>query len=256
MCLIVLALDCHPNFKLLLAANRDEYLDRETAQAGFREDAPHVLAGKDLRGGGTWMGMTLDGRICALTNYRDPASLKKGAPSRGRLVERFLYGRETPRDFLKDVSREGGEYNGFNLIAGLGSDLYWFSNRSDEGIRRISPGVHGLSNRFLDTPWPKVSRSKEGLQGLLSEEIPSPDDLFSLMGDQAIAPDSELPRTGVPLEWERTLSPIFIQSPDYGTRSTTLLFIDREDKVTFRERTHDALFKGAPDVVFEFVMER
>jgi uncharacterized protein with NRDE domain len=253
VCLILVAVECHPHYKLILAANRDEYLDRETAQANFWDDSPGVLAGKDLRGGGTWMGVTLDGRICALTNYRDPAAKKDGAPSRGMLVSRFLLGREEPVDFFESVSRVGVRYSGFNLLAGIGSDLYWLSNRSGSGVEKIIPGVHGLSNGFLDTPWPKVLRGNAGMARRISgKEEPSMDDLFHIMEDRTRPPDSELPDTGIGLEWERTLSSMFIQNPTYGTRSTTLLFLDRRNKIRFIERTHDISFKGSRDVLFEF----
>jgi len=255
VCLILTAVDRHPRYSLVLGANRDEFLDRETAQARFWEDYPQVLAGRDLRGGGTWMGVTLEGRVCALTNYRDPSSRKEGAPSRGRLVSRFLTGEEPPAAFLDAVAREGPRYNGFNIIAGLGPEIYWYSNRSGEGALRIPPGVHGISNRLLNTPWPKVVRGVRGVERLLDvEDDPSPESLFSILEDRTLPPDRDLPETGVGLDWERVLSPLHIESPTYGTRSSTLLLVERGGRVTFVERTYDRPLPAEPTVSFSFVL--
>ncbi len=239
MCLIVLALEAHPLYPLVLAANRDEFYERPTAPAGFWEEAPHVLAGRDLKGRGTWMGVTGSGKIAALTNFRDPASRKENPPSRGLMVSRYLLEPEDPAAFLQALSGKARLYDGFNLILGRGSELYWYSNRG-EGIRRIPPGIHGLSNHLLDTPWPKVKRAKAGLARILSRQGEvKEEDLFDLLSDRTRPPDSELPATGVPLDWERVLSPVFIESPTYGTRSSTLVLLDRTGSITFVERTHD-----------------
>lgn len=253
MCIILLAVNSHPRYKLILAANRDEYYDRPTARAAFWEEAPEVIAGRDLQGGGTWLGLTRTGRICAVTNYRDPASRREDARSRGLLVSRFLLGRQTARDYLAAVLREGDTYNGFNLIAGTGEDLYWASNRSDQGVHRIGRGVHGLSNHLLDTPWPKVVRGKAGMERILTQHDASLEEaLFALLRDQSKAPDSELPDTGVGVEWERVLSPLFIRSPRYGTRSSTLLLVDRDDCARFVEHGHDDACREGTVVSYTF----
>lgn len=240
MCLILLAFKTDPAYKLILAANRDEYYDRPAAPAAFRKESPHLLAGKDLRAGGTWIGITRDGRIGAITNHRDPASVKKNAPSRGRLVSNFLKGREGPVEYLDKLAREADRYNGFNLIIGEKDQVYWYSNRGD-GVKELSPGIHGLSNHLIDTPWPKVVRGKDALARHLSKgENPSPEKLFNILRDRTMAHDDTLPDTGVGLEWERILSPIFILSPAYGTRSSTILFIDLQDHVTFIEKSFDS----------------
>ena len=239
MCLILLAIDAHPNFKLVLAANRDEYYQRPSAPPAFWEDAPHLLAGRDLAGGGTWLGITRQGRIAAVTNYRDPASLKKDAPSRGRIVTDFLLGSAAPSDYLEALRQESGRYNGFNLLVGEKDRISWYSNRSDLRVL-LPPGIHGVSNRLLNTPWPKIVRGKERFTRALQDPRgPSPESLFELLQDFHQPPDEALPSTGVPLEWERVLSSIFIKSPDYGTRSSTVIFIDRTDHVTFIDRTFD-----------------
>jgi len=252
MCLLLLAVQKHPDYKLVLAANRDEYYDRPTAPAAFWEEAPHLLAGKDLRAGGTWLGITKQGRIAAVTNYRDPASMKTSAPSRGKLVSRFLLGQENPEHFLEGLVPEKDRYNGFNLIIGENDQLYWFSNRGD-GAHRLSSGIYGLSNRLLDTPWPKLTRSKETMARLISKQKnPSQDDLFQMLLDRTVADDNQLPDTGVGMEWERILSPIFIMSPTYGTRSSTLILIDQHNRVTFTEKTFNADPEHATSVVYEF----
>lgn len=253
MCLILVAVDSHPRYKLVFAANRDEFYERLTARASFWEEAPQVIAGRDLQGGGTWMGVTRSGRICAVTNYRDPASRREDAPSRGRLVNRFLLGSDTPQEYLAAVVRGGDAYNGFNLIAGKGADLYWTSNRSGGGVRKLERGIHGLSNHLLNTPWPKVTRGKVGLERILTRyEPPFDDALLELLRDRSPAPDSELPDTGVGREWERILSPVFVQSPHYGTRSSTLVLIDRDDRIRFIEKSHDATWQAEAAVSYEF----
>jgi uncharacterized protein with NRDE domain len=237
MCLLVFAFKAHPSYKLILAANRDEFYERPTAPAEFWDDAPNLLAGKDLKAGGTWLGITTCGKIAAITNYRDPASIKENAPSRGKIVSNYLLGSQNPDEYLESLFNKADHHNGFNLILGDHNDLYWYSNRS-EGHRRLSAGIHGLSNHLIDTPWPKISSSKKALEDLLSnEENPSPEALFRVLADRTTPDDSRLPSTGVGIEWERILSPIFIVSSNYGTRSSTLLFIDRHDHVSFYERT-------------------
>jgi len=255
MCLLLLALDTHPFFKLVLAANRDEYYDRPSAPPSFWEHAPQLLAGRDLAGGGTWLGITRHGRIAAITNYRDPASFMKAAPSRGKLVTDFLLGKEPPSEYLEAIRPEAGRYNGFNLLVGEKDRISWTSNRS-ERIVRLSPGIHGVSNHLLNTPWPKIVRGKELLVRVLQDHpVPSSDSLFDLLQDPHQPPDEALPSTGVRLEWERVLSPIFIKSPEYGTRSSTLLYIDQKDHVTFMDRTFDSESGHYETRGFEFDLE-
>lgn len=255
MCLLLLAVKKHPDYSLVLAANRDEYYDRPTAPAAFWNEAPHLLAGKDLRAGGTWLGITRQGRIAAITNYRDPASIKTNAPSRGKLVSGFLLGQESPERFLEGLAQEKDQYNGFNLIIGQNDQLYCFSNRQD-GAHKLSSGIYGLSNRLLDTPWPKLTRSKEAVAHLISKQKnPSQDDLFQMLLDRTVADDDQLPDTGVGIEWERILSPIFITSPTYGTRSSTIILIDRLHRVTFTEKTFNSDPEHATSVEYEFQIQ-
>jgi len=255
MCLLLLAIKSHPVYKLIIAANRDEYYDRPSVPASFWDDRPDLLAGRDLRAGGTWFGITKKGRIAAVTNYRDPASLKSHAPSRGALVSDFLEGEEGPEAYLARINLKAGDYNGFNLIVGNKDQIYWYSNRGN-GTRYFLPGIYGVSNHLLDTSWPKVSRGKAVLEEILSDQtVPSPAAFFEMLLDRSIPCDDSLPDTGVGLEWERILSSIFIASPNYGTRSSTLLLIDQNDHVTFMERAHTSDPDHNKDVVFKFLIE-
>jgi len=243
MCLILLAYDAHPLYRLILAANRDEFFSRPTAPAAFRDDSPQVLAGRDLKEGGTWLGLTRTGRIAAITNYRDPRSERKDAPSRGWLVSRFLAGSMPVEEYLAHLTGEKAAYNGFNLILGDMKRLCWFSNRGGDP-QSLQPGIHGLSNHLIDTPWPKVTRGKYALERLVAQgKHIEADALFAILADRSIAPDNLIPDTGVGIELERVLSPIFISAPAYGTRSSTIILIDRQGEVTFIEKTYN----GNPD---------
>ncbi|HEX2769677.1 MAG TPA: NRDE family protein [Geobacteraceae bacterium] len=252
MCLILLAFDAHPLFRLILAANRDEFFSRPAAPAAFRDDSPQILAGRDLKDGGTWLGLTRTGRIAAITNYRDPRSERKDAPSRGGLVSGFLRGSMSVDDYLAFLSREGTAYNGFNLIFGDMRRLCWFSNHSALP-QFLEPGIHGLSNHLLDTPWPKVSHGKEALERLVApgKNIES-DALLAILAARTVVPDNLLPDTGVGIELERLLSPIFISAPTYGTRSSTIILIDREGEVTFIEKTYNGQPEETKSVTFQF----
>jgi uncharacterized protein with NRDE domain len=231
--LILVAWRAHADFPLVLAANRDEFFNRRTASADFWDDAPQVLAGRDLEAGGTWLGMTRTGRFAALTNYRDPASHKPQAPSRGALVADFLK-TDTAIDAYLD-SLGPSAYNGFNLLLGDGARLVAFSNVSGQR-HELAPGVYGLSNALLDTPWPKVGVGKTALATALAA-LPDETALWRLLGDPTIHPDAALPATGVPLEWERLLSAAFIKSADYGTRCSTVLKVGADGTASFDEQT-------------------
>lgn len=248
MCLILFAYRDHPRFNLVLAANRDEFYARPAAALDFWTDQPGILAGRDLEQGGTWMGITRTGRIAAITNFRDPKRLKAGAPSRGRLVTGFLSCNMSPRAYLAQIQTTADQYNGFNLIIGDMSGLYYYSNFA-EGIQPVTSGVHGLSNHLMDTPWPKVQSGKAALSEIMTQSgEPSEEALFGLLQDQTPAPDEHLPHTGVDLAWERMLSPMFITSPTYGTRCSSVVMIGEEGRIRFWERTWQA---GQPTPVVE-----
>lgn len=241
MCLIAFAYDAHPAFRLVVAANRDEFYARPTAPAGWWADAPQVLAGRDLRDGGTWMGVTRGGRFAAVTNFRDPGFAQlEGAPSRGALVADFLRGTADAEAYAHDLAGRAAQYNGFNLLVGDGGGLFYLSNRA-EGVRRLEPGVYGLSNHLLDTPWPKVLRAKRSLADALDQARDADDGwesgLWEMLADRVIAADDDLPDTGVGAERERLLSPPFIASDVYGTRASTMLTMASVGEVRLVERS-------------------
>lgn len=224
MCLIVFAWQVVPGMPLIAAGNRDEFYERPSAPAAWWEDHPHVYAGRDLRDGGTWMGITRDGRFAAITNIREPSKKRDGAPSRGALVSDYLTGQTSPREYIKRIAETGSQYNGFNLLVGDRSQLIWYSNGDPDDERNgkpLAPGVYGLSNGSLDAPWPKVVRTKAQFASLLCQGAPY-DAYFDMLSDATRASDCRLPKTGVSLEWERILSSVYIESPEYGTRSSTV----------------------------------
>lgn len=237
MCLVNFHFQDHPFYKLIVVANRDEFYDRPTATAGFWEDYPNILGGRDLMHMGTWLGVTRDGRFAALTNYRDPNEVQ-GQFSRGDIVCDFLANSVAPVDFIQKILNNKGSYGGYNIVVGDGNQLLHYNNVLDQ-MNKITPGTHSLSNHTLNTPWPKVAKGKKKLSEYVqshSGEV-AIDSLFDIISDQTMADDLELPETGVGLEMERLLSPLFIKSPNYGTRSSTVLLIDKENHVTFVERT-------------------
>jgi uncharacterized protein with NRDE domain len=237
MCLIIFSYDMHPRYRLIFAANRDEYYNRPTAPLCFWDDAPGILAGRDLKGNGTWLGVTRTGRIAAITNFREPGVEIKNAPSRGHLVSDFLVSKKSPKTYIEHVKSMGHKFNGFNLFIGNRTELFYYSNRKNH-IEKLKPGLYGVSNRFLDTPWPKVTKGKTDLNKLIenTDKI-NYEDIFGILKNNACPPDSELPDTGVGLDWERILSPLFITSKSYGTRSSSVILIERSDNITFLERT-------------------
>lgn len=233
MCLILVAWQAHAAYPLVVAANRDEFFARRSAGADFWADAPQILAGRDLEAGGTWLGITRDGRFAALTNFRDPAAHQSGAPSRGRLVADFLVGRVSIDSYLDSL--DPAAFNGFNLLLCDGARLVAFSNVSMKK-HELAPGIYGLSNALLDTPWPKVGAGKTALENALTA-LPDETALWRLLADDTRHPDAALPATGVSLEWERLLSAAFIRSPDYGTRCSTLVKVGADGTATFDEQT-------------------
>lgn len=227
MCLIAFAWKAHPDYPLIVAANRDEWRARPTEPAAWWTDAPSILAGRDLEAGGTWLGVTSTSRFAALTNFRDPSNRKADAPSRGLLVRDYLAGSQAPREFLSALRESASRYQGFNLLVGDRESLFYFSSRIGE-ILPVSPGVHALSNHTLDEPWPKAQKAKSLMDAALRPEVPwkaRQSSCFDLLLNEETPPDRELPDTGVGMEWERRLSPILITGEGYGTRSSTVLLV-------------------------------
>jgi uncharacterized protein with NRDE domain len=238
LCLIVLAWQARADLPLVVAANRDEWRERPAKPAHWWPDHPSLLAGRDLQAGGTWMGITRDGRFAAVTNFRDPSDKRAAARSRGALVTQFLAGAEAPKAFLAGLAGRAGEYNGFNLVLGDRASLWYYGSREGEA-RAIEPGIHGLSNHLLDEPWPKVVRARRAMEDAMRRDDPSTV-LFDLLSDGAGAPDEALPDTGVGIAWERRLASPLITGADYGTRASTVLTVAASGAVTFEERTRDA----------------
>jgi uncharacterized protein with NRDE domain len=239
MCLILLAWQTHPNYPLVVAANRDEFFARPTAPAAFWADAPHILAGRDLQGGGTWLGINRQGRFAALTNYREGGIQRPGAPSRGVLVADFLADESElaseAEGYLAALAVRATDFNGFNLLVGDSRQMAYYANRNSSP-QHLLPGIYGLSNHLLDTPWPKLASAKLAFAEALNA-LPNFESFFELLADQEIVADERLPNTGVALEWERQLSAIFVSSPTYGTRACTVLTVRKDGDTTLTERS-------------------
>lgn len=232
MCLILFAWRPGHDLPLLVAANRDEFHARPSLPLAHWDDAPGVYAGRDLEAGGTWMGIGPNGRFAALTNIRDP-SQPIGRRSRGELVAGFLHGEHSPTTYLAAVAAHASEYSGFNLLVGNAEHLYYLSARQPQP-RELAPGVYGLCNAALDTPWPKLLRARQALVERL--EGTSTECLLELLADSTPAEDAQLPSTGIGLETERLLSSIFIRSAHYGTRTSSALIVRRDGRREFHER--------------------
>ncbi|GAB1269596.1 NRDE family protein [Aurantivibrio infirmus] len=255
MCLILFAYRSHQDFPLILAANRDERYDRPTAPAAFWQDSPKVLAGRDMKAGGSWLGITRQGKFAAITNLRGGANTQADLISRGHLVSDFLVSDVDPVDYCESVVAKADRYNGFNLLIGDKKEFVYCNN--DKALEILTPGIYGLSNHKLNSPWPKVIRGKESLEKIIQKHSnTSPinnDQLLSILGDKSIAGDHELPNTGIDIELERTLSPMFIESETYGTCLSTSIIINSSNQVQFKERS----FYEAPfgDKSFSFIVD-
>jgi uncharacterized protein with NRDE domain len=236
MCTLLFAYDVDPAHRLVIAANRDEFYGRRTAPLATWSDRQSVIAGRDLEGGGTWMGLSLSGRWAALTNVRRPRELP--APrSRGELVADFLGGAGSAMSYLQTIVGREDLYGGFNLVVGDSSGVYYWSNRSGAPPSAVVPGIHGLSNAALDTPWPKVERGKVALAAAVGRGAVTTDDLLELLSDRRGYADPELPDTGVGIAVERALAPLFVATPAYGTRSSTALLVGHDRRARISELT-------------------
>jgi len=250
MCLIVFAYDMHPDYRLILAANRDEFFDRPATPAHWW-DEPAILAGRDLQRGGSWLGLDRRGRLAAVTNVRNPQDILPDRHSRGELVPGFLRHRRAAADFVSSLDNAG--YAGYNLLLADGHGVHWSSNRLSPA-KLLPPGLYALSNAALDTPWPKVRRAKLLLANHLAERAIDPAALFALLADGQRPDDAALPDTGVGRDWERQLAPIFIQGAEYGTRCSSVLLQHRKGQVTFIERTFDQRHGGVAEVRFTYAV--
>jgi uncharacterized protein with NRDE domain len=253
MCLVLVVWRVHPLYPCLVAANRDEFHARPAAPAQWWPDRPQILAGRDLQAGGTWLGLTRAGRFAALTNYRDPEQRRATAPSRGELVTSLLESGASVAESLAYLREVGASYSGFNLIFSDGERLGIYESVPGSG-RELAPGIYGLSNHLLDTPWPKVQNAKSRLQAALGD-MTDPESLLALLRDDRPAPDEQLPQTGVGLEWERLLSSAFVRAPDYGTRCSTIIRIDAQGRAYFDEWSWNSAGSGIGRTSLRFERE-
>ena len=254
MCLILFSYQNHARFPLILLANRDEMYSRPTQALHWWGEKHAILAGKDEQEGGTWLGISKTGRFAALTNFRETGQ-RSGSKSRGHLTTAFLSGNQSPQHFLRDVESSHQLYNGFNLLVGDKSGLYYYSNREHQ-IRKLEAGFYGLSNHLLNTPWPKVTTGVKALKSLtIQDPQPNPDSFLSILKNAHIPADSQLPNTGVGLSAERMLSPLFIKSKVYGTRASSLVLLDQHSKLTFIEKRFGEEGAELGESTFSFRMD-
>jgi uncharacterized protein with NRDE domain len=239
MCLILLALRQHPQYPVVIITNRDEYYERPSEPAHFWPDHPNLLAGRDQKAGGTWLGINKNGHFAAVTNFREGTETSKHLLSRGELATRFLLSNKSPQVYLAELKERQDQFSGFNLILSDGKSFHFFSNRADN-IGEMDAGYHGLSNGKLNEDWPKVRRGKLALQDVLESQI-NTKNLMTILSNQEHALDNELPSTGISKEMERVLSSRFIHSRTYGTRCSTVVTIDQSGQVNFHERSFTPL---------------
>ncbi|MER2126086.1 NRDE family protein [Solibacillus sp.] len=238
MCLIAFAYQSHPTFPLIIIANRDEFYERPTAAAAFWEDAPMILAGRDLKMNGSWLGVSTSGRFAAITNYRDPSRPESGELSRGEIVQTFLSAKQGTSSFIDELREKRALYGGFNVLLYDGVALHHYNNVVDEH-HIVPPGVHSVSNATLNTAWPKARFAKEVLQTAITAETVDTTDLISLLANEQIAPDETLPNTGVGIHLERALSAAFVNLPNYGTRCSTAITFQQNGTIQLLERTYE-----------------
>lgn len=239
MCLIVFAYKTLPGVPLVFAGNRDEFYERPTEKAHIWDTNPKMIAGKDKTAGGTWLGLSSNGRIAAITNYRDMNQIKQDAPSRGHLVKNALTTSEFTEKYLHDLKPVADEYNGFNLLAGNKDKLFYFSNQTMQ-IEELQPGIYSLSNALLNTPWPKSEWAKDQFRKILSSGEEITEKCFSILQNSDTYPLERLPDTGLSSEMEKAVSSVFIKTEGYGSRSSTVLQLFGDDSFYFEERTYEA----------------
>lgn len=238
MCTLFFAHKAHKKYRFILMGNRDEFLNRPTQTAHFWEDKPSIFGGKDLQAGGTWMALSQNGRFATLTNFRDPHNLRKNAPSRGDLVVNFLEKEDAPLEYMESLRADAHLYNGYNLLTYTKGELAYFSN-VEYGVKDLGKGIYAVSNHILDTPWPKVAQNKALFAEILAKNETFPiEAAFSLLKNTDTFPEEILPKTGVPPEWEQMLSALFVVSPTYSTRVSTLLLEDYEGHFYMQERAY------------------
>jgi len=253
MCLILFAFRAHADYPLVIAANRDEAYARPTAPAALWRDHPQVYGGRDLESSGTWLALTTKGRFAAVTNFRDGYPKGVAPRSRGDIASTFLTSDETAKSYLESVAARGADYAGFCTLAGDLDALWFLSNRAN-GVMHVEPGVHGLSNHLLDTPWPKVMQGRQELESHLhSDKSTLAERLYAMLADRTTAPPEALPDTGMGVLREKQLAPKFIAVDNrYGTRASTVVIVDRKGGVTYSERSFGARGKFLGEITRRF----
>jgi uncharacterized protein with NRDE domain len=241
VCLLVIAWQAHPRYRLVVAANRDEFHERAADPLQEWSGAPGVLAGRDLQAGGAWLAIDRSLRLGVITNYRELQRPAAGAPSRGRIIPDYLSQAAGARGFLETLEHEADRYSGFNLLLCDAAQLWYASNRASPFSRPLPPGVYGLSNHLLDTPWPKVERVRRAFRAWLDGSATlGADALMEMLADRTRAPaGEEVPQTGLSADWERVLSSPFVLHPEYGTRCSTVVLLEHDGRVLVRERRFD-----------------
>lgn len=242
MCLIAFAWNAHPRYSLVIVANRDEFHQRPTEPLQEWLENPGVIGGRDLREGGGWLALSRTGKLAAVTNVREP-NLKPALRSRGALVRDYVSGDQCAVARADLLSVEAADYGPFNLLLWDGLDLVYTTNRPTPHWTGVRPGVHGLSNGYLDAPWPKARRLSASLQTWLDQPQdmargtdPDLQPLFAALADEQGAADAELPVTGVGIDTERRLASPFIRGAAYGTRASSVVLIHRDGRANFIER--------------------
>jgi uncharacterized protein with NRDE domain len=249
VCLIVFAWNAHPEYKLILAANRDEFHSRPSQAAHWWADVPGVLGGRDLRAGGTWLATSRSGRFATVTNYREQQPTPSGARSRGEIVTDVISGERDPGSYVHAFAGEA--YAGVSVLAGDSDNIYYASNRGDAAVT-LGAGVYGLSNASLDTPWTKLVRTKEALAALIAADDVSTAALLSLLADKTLAAGSDVDDRELPFTLARALTAPFIVSETYGTRCSTTLMIANDGRTRLRERRFDPQGVARGDSNFSF----
>ncbi len=238
MCLIVFAIQAHPDYPFILAGNRDEFYDRPAESAAFWNTQPKILAGKDAKAGGTWLGVSEKGRIAALTNFRDINSIKENAPSRGDIVKGILTTTASVPQFFEQLMHNAHNYNGFNLLAGTPDEFYYYSSVKNS-YRKLLPGVYSISNAHLESNWPKSDWAEEEFTKILNTDARTNELFFDMLKNSKTYPIGILPKTGLPENMEVAVSAVFIKTENYGTRCSTLIKRNSCGTTYFEERTYN-----------------
>ncbi len=251
MCLLVIAWRVHPRYRLLLAANRDEFHDRPALPLARWDAPPDTYGGRDVQAGGTWLAVDRAHRLGVVTNYRELARQRRSAPSRGHLIPAYFSAAATPAAYLESIELDAAGYAGFNLLLADRDSLWYASNRADRFARELEPGIYGLSNHALDTPWPKLVKVRERFATLLASEAVDTEALLALLADREPATDHAPPTTGLSPEWERALSSPFVNFQNYGTRCSTIVAVTHAGEARVHERRFDRIGQAIGDTGFE-----